>query len=206
MPITTFSEYVRFAAQFESDAGAPHSVSDRARWRAEHALLGLVTEAAELVEWLQGSARPLTNLIEELGDLSWYTALLASALMQPGIIELPWSELDEAATEFSDDPSAECLSELWLRIGDLADVLKRRRHYRDFGVKGEWSRIPLASIVHGLAALSRALLVENAATVTLTDVWDANIRKLSARYPNLAFSAEHAVTRDLAAEVRALEG
>jgi hypothetical protein len=40
--------------------------------------------------------------------------------------------------------------------------------------------------------------------VTWEEVFDLNIKKLEARYPNLRFNADHAINRDVDAEQRAM--
>jgi NTP pyrophosphatase (non-canonical NTP hydrolase) len=59
--------------------------------RTLHAVAGIVTEAGELQDALKKHlfyGRPLdrTNLIEELGDLMWYVALLCDEIAQGQVI------------------------------------------------------------------------------------------------------------------------
>ena len=53
--------------------------------RMEHAIMGLVTEAGELLDQIKkakiyGKDLDLVNLIEEFGDIMWYSALLSDEL------------------------------------------------------------------------------------------------------------------------------
>ena len=53
--------------------------------RIEHGVMGIVTEAGELMDAVKKSkiySKPLdkVNLVEELGDLSWYMAILMDEL------------------------------------------------------------------------------------------------------------------------------
>ena len=53
--------------------------------RIEHAILGISTEAGELTDTLKqakiyGKALDNVNLIEEIGDVMWYMAILCDAL------------------------------------------------------------------------------------------------------------------------------
>lgn len=53
--------------------------------RIEHAVMGIVTEAGELMDSIKkakiyGQKLDKTNLIEELGDIMWYIALLTDEL------------------------------------------------------------------------------------------------------------------------------
>jgi len=51
----------------------------------EHAAMGIVTEAGEIMDVIKktkiyGAKMDKTNLVEELGDLMWYAAVMANAL------------------------------------------------------------------------------------------------------------------------------
>lgn len=61
---------------------------DALAFQIEHAIVGIVTEAGELADWLKKtkytrSLRKEVNLIEEIGDVLWYVALLTNALGVP---------------------------------------------------------------------------------------------------------------------------
>lgn len=64
---------------------AKESFDDHDTIRIFHGILGLVTEAAEMMEMLQAhifefAALDMQNLLEECGDQTWYLALLAKSL------------------------------------------------------------------------------------------------------------------------------
>lgn len=69
-------------AKFGAAFGSASSVSlDPSRANFIHAVLGIFTEAGELMENLYDvlsgrSALDITNIVEELGDLEWYMAIL----------------------------------------------------------------------------------------------------------------------------------
>ena len=82
--------------------------------RTLHAVAGIVTEAGELQDALKKHlfyGRPLdrTNLIEELGDLMWYVALLCDEIAKQ---ETPW-------------PISEDQGQVTTGADVLADVLAR---------------------------------------------------------------------------------
>jgi NTP pyrophosphatase (non-canonical NTP hydrolase) len=61
--------------------------------RLEHALMGIVTEAGELMDQLKkhivyGKELDLVNLAEECGDVFWYLAELESSIKKTNIAKL----------------------------------------------------------------------------------------------------------------------
>lgn len=77
------SEYIRSALRTES----PYSFMETngVSPRVEHAVMGVVTEAGELIAAVKKSkiyGKPLdcVNLVEEAGDVMWYLAILADEL------------------------------------------------------------------------------------------------------------------------------
>lgn len=81
----TNEEYINNAVRTEAkDYG---QAGERAAWgiRGLHAAIGCATESGELLDAFKKSVfygRPLdrTNVIEEVGDLMWYIALMADEL------------------------------------------------------------------------------------------------------------------------------
>ncbi len=77
-------DYIKKALQTERkdyDFSATGNVTPR----IEHAVMGLVTEAGELMDQIKkskiyGRELDTINLIEELGDIMWYSALLCDEL------------------------------------------------------------------------------------------------------------------------------
>lgn len=64
-------------------------IKDPDKIRLLHAAMGLATEAGEIVDALKkhiyyGKELDLVNLEEELGDLSWYMAVMIDAMSQLG--------------------------------------------------------------------------------------------------------------------------
>jgi NTP pyrophosphatase (non-canonical NTP hydrolase) len=80
----TPNEYIEQALRTESQPYRFTATGDVTP-RIEHAVMGAVTEAAELMDALKKSkiyGRPLdrVNLVEEMVDLTWYLAILADEL------------------------------------------------------------------------------------------------------------------------------
>ncbi len=77
-----FEQYVKDVTRTESHRPIG-SVCDMDR-RTMHAAFGLVTESGELLDMLKkylfyGKIFDRTNLIEELGDLTWYLGIMCDA-------------------------------------------------------------------------------------------------------------------------------
>lgn len=78
-----FEQYVKDACTTESPGHHLHKCGSEF-FRTLHAVVGLVTEAGEMMDMLKktvfyGKDFDRTNLIEELGDMMWYAAILCSA-------------------------------------------------------------------------------------------------------------------------------
>ncbi len=80
----TPAEYIQKALRTENEVyhfGTTGEVTPR----IEHGALGAVTESAELIDAVKkskiyGRALDRVNLIEEIGDIMWYLAILADEL------------------------------------------------------------------------------------------------------------------------------
>jgi len=78
------SEYIKNAVRTERkeyDFTRTNGISPR----VEHAVMGMVTEAGELMTVIKkakiyGKKPDMVNIVEEAGDLMWYLALLADEL------------------------------------------------------------------------------------------------------------------------------
>lgn len=77
-------EYIQNALRTETKEYR-FSGTDKVTPRIEHAVMGLVTEAAECMDALKkakiyGRELDTVNLVEEAGDIMWYLAILADEL------------------------------------------------------------------------------------------------------------------------------
>jgi len=78
------NEYIKKALRTESKKYR-FCKTDDITPRIEHAVMGIVTEAGELIDAVKkakiyGLKLDRTNIIEEMGDLMWYLALLTDDL------------------------------------------------------------------------------------------------------------------------------
>lgn len=165
----------------------------------EHAQIGIVTEVGELADAVKrnlayGKDLDITNLVEEVGDVWWYVALLVRELeVKPRVIE----RMIEDAYDAPLDPSVS-LSQHVRLMASLAGALAS---YRELGENPTLilsTLLPL--LVHFLKRFDR-----------LThEALEANIEKLhnksKGRYKDGEFSTEAALNRDTAAERELLEG
>lgn len=77
-------KYIELAKKTETQKYAFKSVNGVTA-RIEHAIMGLVTESGELMDVVKktkvhGKKFDKVNVIEEMGDLFWYLAILCDAL------------------------------------------------------------------------------------------------------------------------------
>ena len=139
--------------------------------RLLHATMGICTELVELAD-----GYGTVNFVEEVGDVLWYLAIADDVI--------DWRKCNRVC-----EPKSNLY---W--IGELNDAMKRHLFY---GTELNVDKIVTAciAIYHGLVvALSdRQLLIEAA--------MEANIEKLSKRYPNKYFDKTDAVTRDVENEL-----
>ncbi len=80
----TPSEYIQKARRTESETYL-FPATGEVTPRIEHGIMGIVTEAGELMDAIKKSkiyGKPLdrVNLVEEAGDVMWYLAILADEL------------------------------------------------------------------------------------------------------------------------------
>lgn len=168
-----FEQYIPLAVSTESvkpfQGLHGHRVS-----RLMHASLGIITELNELEEHTNS-----TNLIEEIGDVMWYLAVICHAFsIRPRPIP---SNRDLA------NSAAAC----------LCDISKRAYFY-GIGVPDE----KLPQILTYVESIMGHL--ERISGNRLDQAMTTNIAKLRKRYPD-KFSEERAVNRDLRVEQAALE-
>lgn len=158
-----------------------------------HALLGMVTEAGEVVDIakrLFAYQKPVdpVHLLEEIGDFLWYVALFCEAE------EIDYAKsLEEARLGYNDVrkvhgelPLAEIA--LGLSTAPSEFLLREKDGAETVGVCLLFSICALA--IYGM---------------TIEQAQAANIAKLTARYPE-KFTNDLALNRDLTAERGALEG
>ena len=200
--ITTFKHYIAAVKRTESieRTGWQAAIPDRI-YRVMHGLIGLSTELAEMIELLDRDVTPEFNhdhFCEELGDLWWYLAIICDELDSVSDFE----EVGRRVSIYGED-ALDLLLMIQRAVGEGFDVIKRRIYYNvpDAEPKASWD-------IAGDCAFKVLGLLDdmgNRAGFNAAEVWQANIRKLAARYP-AKFTTEDAIDRDLDAEVQALKG
>lgn len=154
-----------------------------------HAIIGLSTEAGELLEAVEKAydeAAPLdvVNVREEMGDLLWYIAIYCNAVAEPPRLR---------GGHIEDKPfAAETVVKIAIATANLLDMLKKHLFY----VKAfDWNT------ANGLVSHIYRLI---SYYVDIPAACEVNIAKLRKRFPD-RFTTENANTRDLAAERKILE-
>lgn len=180
-------DYIDAATKFA--APAPHGDD---RLNLAHAALGLSSELVELAH-----VDSKENLLEELGDITWYAALASKHVF----FFTPQAEPNIDAADLDDVcKGPDALQQLAHRVSEIANIAKRHVFYNtpiDDNVRYDLARLTWQIFI-GVAVIADGMLGK-----TLDQVLDANIAKLSARYP-VGFTADKATNRDLAAETQAM--
>lgn len=186
-------EYSRKALAFASFQATPKD-------DMIHAALGMTSDTGELIECLSNHSRygePLdrTNLIEECGDVTWFTNLLVHTLGKD-LVQVYIQALEKIALEA---PLSAQTAADWIVIetARIADAVKAHTIYG----KPLDSTTLLASA--GATLVGIVYLAANW-DITPEQILDANIAKLTARY-GAKFDQQRALNRDKDAENAAIE-
>ena len=165
--------------------------------QVDHALLGLITEVGELGDNIKkhiiyGKPRNNVNVMEECADIFWYANLYMNEMrLHPGMVDDLWarfgSDAAEKAAQFDPMLGIKCLAGLTGALTQPAN---------DRGVSDRECVEQLVMMTHGFVIWSGH---------TLSQALLRNIAKLAKRYGD-KFSEERALNRDLAAELKILEG
>jgi len=194
----TFEAYTTGVLSTESPVNIPEAQFQGAFIRQHHAVLGLVTEGIELLEWVR-EGKSKQNLLEELGDACWYAALLGH-LLGPN-----WAISDLFNT--APDESWENLTE-WEFIdmyvaaaGNMLDMHKKYLFYpREINTD--------KYITEFRAVIASILALAHFLSLTIEQVWEANNRKLlgkdGGRYAAGLFSTEAAIERNVEGEMESM--
>lgn len=158
--------------------------------RLLHASLGLTTELKEFRD--AQASLDIKNQIEELGDLPWYLAVIYNLLPYGAQIEVTkYVEPKEGL-----DPE--------FYVAQIADIAKRVVFYgTDMHTPSK--HYPDGMLVALVDCVTKLLCwVDETArllNINVVEVWEANIKKLEKRYPDLSFNAEQAIVRDIENEL-----
>lgn len=177
-----------------------------------HAVLGMASEIAELRELYLDHRGiilriPRESLLEELGDCYWFAALASSEA--GGKSFSSW--FDNLAEDVDVHHNAEvvtmrgCLDVLELASGDLLSLTKRVVGYGEPDYRWDRFRPAFRLYLFALRRLVAALAYEH--EITEDEILEANIAKLSARYPGKEWSEQGALgERDKNSELAAIRG
>lgn len=189
----TMKEYITAAARTEKYAPTDWRINvPVAYYRGLHGILGLQSEIPELLLAIASSPRDHTNIVEEMGDMWWYAALLYRLCY--GLGEARRAEPEIFASNghpFARDAALQEITILSGLLGEGADLCKRTMYY---GTHFPSEQLKDREIMVSLQRLTMFTGCD------LEEVWLVNIAKLRARFPH-EFTGEQAVDRDTQEEL-----
>lgn len=152
-----------------------------------HAVMGILTEMDEILDNYQTNI-DIVNLREEVGDITWYLAIIGRLYNIDFPLDLPISSEDPIKTSIS----------IVKYSCKLLDMLKKKLFYDkkiDENLFRENS-IVVMMLIHSYMKYY---------DIDIRESFDINIAKLKARYGD-KFTSEKAINRDLQKERNILEG
>lgn len=147
--------------------------------RLLHAAMGLVTETDELEDH-----KDRINLVEEIGDCFWYLPIIQEVVPEFNIQPILMARLDIGTANYN-------LRECRRYASALIDLVGKRHIF--YGKELDTKKLleVTESYVYYLVRYCACMQIK------LEDAWEANIKKLEKRYPDLRFDGEQAVNRDV---------
>jgi len=152
-----------------------------------HATMGILTEVEELLDNHLGEIDKI-NVLEEIGDVVWYLAIIGREYNMDFPTDLPLSH---------EDPMKIVVS-IIKQTCKLLDMLKKKLYYNKPINDESFKQISTLVMV-----LTQSYM--NYYNIDIKGSFDINISKLKARYGE-KFSSERAINRDLKVERKILEG
>jgi NTP pyrophosphatase (non-canonical NTP hydrolase) len=157
-----------------------------------HAALGLATEIEELLVNYSGYADPV-NILEEVGDLTWYLSIFYREYPEIENVKVSASE-----TYYNRGNPHDLIMDMMKGILQIQDIIKKKLYYNK-PVNQETMNLLVATLDSNIRMYLELYELK------IEDVWEKNIAKLKARYGE-KFSSERAINRDLETERTILEG
>jgi len=152
-----------------------------------HATMGILTEVEELLDNHLGDVDKI-NVLEEVGDITWYLAIIGREYNLDFPKDLPPSH---------EDPM-KIVVLIIKQSCKLLDMLKKKLYYNK-PMDDEYFK----QITTIIMTLTQSYM--NYFNIDIKDSFDINISKLRSRYGE-KFSSDRAITRDLETERKILEG
>jgi NTP pyrophosphatase (non-canonical NTP hydrolase) len=180
------SDYVELACVTESVVDQIEGLESRML----HGLIGLCTESGELLDAMKkhlyyGKELDTVNMLEEIGDLCWYLAIICD------VADIDFAEQIEKAKEFNDTQEERSLLSVCAELNAVCG-----------GNLVTYTNSGQPHVIQPLFYLIDELVIE------LDGMWEEicekNIAKLKARYGE-KFDAHKALNRDTDAEREILE-
>ena len=196
----------RILANFTESTPKLWSPESTNNLRLVHMAIGIVTELDELFPREEMLGVMQDNWTEEVGDLMWYIAGMHTILLESGInaVKLE-ADLDELLDLAQDDPALPYNTRVMTLRGiqglatELLDDAKKMLAYGN----GSVNSVAALLIVGKASYIARACFLHALNTVpnptSLVKILEANINKLSKRYPE-GFNPTDAINRQLAVE------
>ena len=158
-----------------------------------HAIMGMNGEAGECIDMIkknifQGHTFSVDVFLNELGDVCWYTTLLADKLgldFDRLVAEVKHDDI-KLAYNPNDSKGLEYILEINRQCGNLVYVFK------------SMERSKVSSMIKGLRSIRTIFYyVDKIAAIfdkTLEDIFEINKNKIETRYPN-GFSVDNSINR-----------
>lgn len=197
MNVLNWEEYRKLAARSESippvvltnDKG---KTPNHILVRLLHAQLGLCTEFTEFHD-----AKTRVNAIEELGDMIWYLALIDNTISVASL-----QSLVQENPQFDYDISQYASASHW--IAEMADVLKRCIYYAEpFNEANKKGIIPSKRFEVAYWGVIRWMedIISDQSFPSMGELMHMNIEKLSKRFPDLKFTQQDVLNRNVENEL-----
>jgi NTP pyrophosphatase (non-canonical NTP hydrolase) len=162
---------------------------DEKEQKVLHAVIGVLTEVEELLDNHIGETQDFTNILEEVGDITWYLAIIGREY------QLDYPQL--LVRTKNEDPMKLVLK-IIKNTCKLLDMMKKKIYYNKPIDENLFKTITHVVMLD----LSDYM---NVYDINIQNSFDINIAKLKARYGE-KFSSERAINRDLETERNILEG
>lgn len=192
------SGYLDFCQEIKSPNFDPKAIHPD----LSHAIFGIVTEAAELLDAIQKTPDVFyadkVNMKEEIGDVCWYLSIAEHHYKEQGIESHIFSKENPYQVQYKGVETF--IQQLNVAAGELLDVIKRSYYYGKAEDTPEIKDLPCLfnKVFRLCCAIVQFLHIQ------IEEALEANMKKLRKRFPK-KFDTEKVFNRDLDAERKILE-